>query len=503
MIALGVLADKYGMEAVVAAVDGALVRVVTAETCGEVLCWSRGNRWGQLPRAVAASRMMALERFELVSRSGGFKAMSEEMMCELVSDDALAAEEAVVLDAVLEWIAAGDGKGRGERLLGEIRYGLLEISFLAEMGQKAGQGTRLHSLVHEALSLKQHQGRLQVRPLSLRGKAFLCRKGMDIAWEDYAKRMRKPQVVRGKSDAKSLAHARTEGGGEHWRVYAGLYDGKIVSWDQSTLRERQGPRIEGAYGCVSCITVLEDLVISRGPTHGSLRVWNTMTGHCDRVLRGHTGPVSCVASWGHFLVSGSLDCTVKIWEMGGDVSWPCLSTIAVHTKSVWDVVVWKGRVISGSDDQKLKLCVCDIATGQLEAALDAHKAHEAGGGVCALAVHGDKLLFSAALDQTIGVWGLGTWQLLCRFVLGEHVPNVSHRGCLCLAMSGSKLLCGGSSITGEGFLLVLNPDTMACEHRLPLDDSPTRLLSLDQDQVWGVVGRNVVVWGKPKRGQVA
>ena len=48
MVVLGAVADQYGMEAVVSAVEDAIVRSVTVETCGEVLCRSGG---GQLPLA--------------------------------------------------------------------------------------------------------------------------------------------------------------------------------------------------------------------------------------------------------------------------------------------------------------------------------------------------------------------------------------------------------------------------------------------------------------------
>ena len=78
----------------------------------------------------------------------------------------------------------------------------------------------------------------------------------------------------------------------------------------------------------------------------------------------------------------------------------CLGTIAVHTGTVLALVVWEGRVISGSLDQKI--VVLDIAIRQHEATLDAHT-H----GVYALAVWGRTLL-STGEDCTISVWALGT-----------------------------------------------------------------------------------------------
>ena len=52
MMQLGAIADQYGMEAVVSAVEEAVVNSVTVETCGEVLLRGGG---GQLPRAESAA----------------------------------------------------------------------------------------------------------------------------------------------------------------------------------------------------------------------------------------------------------------------------------------------------------------------------------------------------------------------------------------------------------------------------------------------------------------
>ena len=107
MMDLGATADQYGMEAVVSAVEEAVVSSVTVETCGEVL---RHGGGGQLPRSESAAWTLALERFEAVSWSGGFLGLNESVMCSLVGDNKLAAEENAVLEAVVEWIKAEGGE---------------------------------------------------------------------------------------------------------------------------------------------------------------------------------------------------------------------------------------------------------------------------------------------------------------------------------------------------------------------------------------------------------
>ena len=103
-----------------------------------------------------------MQRFKAVPRSGGFLGLNEEVMCSLDGDDQLAAEERAVLEAVVEWIkAGGNEEGRGERLLREIRYGLLTASRLEEVGLKVeemvggGLGVRLRALANEALARQQ------------------------------------------------------------------------------------------------------------------------------------------------------------------------------------------------------------------------------------------------------------------------------------------------------------------------------------------------------------
>ena len=83
--------------------------------------------------------------------------------------------------------------------------------------------------------------------------------------------------------------------------------------------------------------------------------------------------------------------------------------------------------------------------------------------------------------------------------MSEHVPDALH--CRCLAVSGSMLLCSGLCTDGEsGFVVVLDSDTLTCQHTLWLDDYVHRLLSV-RGEVWDALGNgSVVVWGKAERG---
>ena len=136
-------------------------------------------------------------------------------------------------------------------------------------------------------------------------------------------------------------------------------------------------------------------------------------------------------------------------------SWPFLGTIAVHTGEVVALVVREGRVISRSQDKTI--VVSDIVTRQQEATLDTHPHF-----VAALAVSGPMLLGSGA-SSTIGMWALGTWSHLRMGRVSDHVPDAVL--CSCLAIRGSKLLCGGECRDQESdFLVVFDSDSMDFQH---------------------------------------
>ena len=116
---------------------------------------------------------------------------------------------------------------------------------------------------------------------------------------------------------------------------------------------------------------------------------------------------------------------------------------------------------SGSKDTTIS--VPDIVTRQQEATLDAHT-----GTVRALAVCGRTLL-STGQDCTIGMWALGTWSHLRMVRVSGHVPDAY--SCYCLALSGSMLVCGGACKNGSGFVVVLDSQTMSCQHTVRLVSS--------------------------------
>jgi F-box and WD-40 domain protein CDC4 len=50
---------------------------------------------------------------------------------------------------------------------------------------------------------------------------------------------------------------------------------------------------------------------------------------------------------GDKLISGSTDCTIKVW---GTDTWACEHTLESHTNTVYSVMVHDDKLISGSGD---------------------------------------------------------------------------------------------------------------------------------------------------------
>ncbi|XP_043715724.1 DENN domain and WD repeat-containing protein SCD1 isoform X2 [Telopea speciosissima] len=133
-----------------------------------------------------------------------------------------------------------------------------------------------------------------------------------------------------------------------------------------------------------------------------------------RTLRGHSGAVTalhCVTRrevWdlvgdredAGFFISGSTDCTVKIWDpsmRGSELR----ATLKGHSRSVRAISSDRGKVVSGSDDQSV--IVWDKQTAQL---LEELKGHD-GQVNCVRMLSGERVLTSSH-DGTIKMWDVRT-----------------------------------------------------------------------------------------------
>ncbi|RDX78914.1 DENN domain and WD repeat-containing protein SCD1, partial [Mucuna pruriens] len=133
-----------------------------------------------------------------------------------------------------------------------------------------------------------------------------------------------------------------------------------------------------------------------------------------RILRGHNGAITalhCVTKrevWdlvgdredAGFFISGSTDCSVKIWDpslRGSELR----ATLKGHTRTVRAISSDRGKVVSGSDDKSVM--VWDKQTTQL---LEELKGHD-GPVSCVRMLSGERVL-TASHDGTVKMWDVRT-----------------------------------------------------------------------------------------------
>lgn len=176
--------------------------------------------------------------------------------------------------------------------------------------------------------------------------------------------------------------------------------------------------LNGHSAGIWCVSITPDgqTAIS-GSLDRTLKVWDLVTGMCRTTLAGHIANVLTVTITpdGQTVVTGSEDMTLKVWDL---VTGMCRANLEGHTHYVRCVAVTPDgqTAISGSWDKTLK--VWDLATGKCRATLKGH-AEEVQG--VAITPDGQTVI-SCSADKTVKVWDLATGK--CRATLKGHASDV-------------------------------------------------------------------------------
>ena len=155
--------------------------------------------------------------------------------------------------------------------------------------------------------------------------------------------------------------------------------------------------------------------IVSGSRDSTIEVWNMEDGKLIRTLRGHEGDVTSVAISpdGKYIVSGSRDSTIKVWNMEDG---RLIRTLRGHARSVTSVAISPdGRfIVSGSDDNTIK--IWSMEDVRLIKTLSGHK-----GDVTSVAISPDgRYIVSGSEDGTIRVWSVEYASV--RIFWGEGYP---------------------------------------------------------------------------------
>ncbi|KAF5369167.1 hypothetical protein D9615_009988 [Tricholomella constricta] len=143
-------------------------------------------------------------------------------------------------------------------------------------------------------------------------------------------------------------------------------------------------------------------------------------------LEGHDHAVRALAARGRTLVSGSYDCTVRIWDT---ITGVCKWVLVGHTQKVYSVVLDPSRnqACSGSMDGTVR--VWNLHTGQCQHTLMGHTS------LVGLLGLSPSHLVSAAADSTLRIWDPNTGEL--RHTLAAHTGAIT-----CFQHDEFKVLSG-------------------------------------------------------------
>jgi F-box/WD-40 domain protein 7 len=147
-------------------------------------------------------------------------------------------------------------------------------------------------------------------------------------------------------------------------LFVGLPN-EVKVWNMATLQQQS---LGGPKGQVHALAVTEEGLLFAGTQDGSILVWrfSPATNQFEPLasMLGHTGPVVTLMLIANRLYSGSMDKTIRVWEIA---SVQCVQTLEGHTNVVMDLLCWDSFLLSCSLDGTVKIWAVNAA-GQLELA---------------------------------------------------------------------------------------------------------------------------------------
>ena len=160
-------------------------------------------------------------------------------------------------------------------------------------------------------------------------------------------------------------------------------------------------KYEGHSSYVNSVTISPDgKYIVSGSDDETIKIWDIKTGECLNTLEGQNRVKSVTISPdGKYIVSGSIDKTIKIWDIK---TAECLNTLEGHSSYVESVTISPdGKyIVSGSSDKTIK--IWDIKTGECLNTLEGHSYW-----VNSVTISPDgKYIVSGSRDKTIKIWDI-------------------------------------------------------------------------------------------------
>ncbi|EWG54259.1 hypothetical protein FVEG_17288 [Fusarium verticillioides 7600] len=261
-----------------------------------------------------------------------------------------------------------------------------------------------------------------------------------------------------------------------------------------------GPFIQNLEGHSSRVDALaistDGQLLASGSVDKTIRIWDLKSGTCLHTLTQHTGWVDSVAFWNgqrkRILASGSADGTIRIWDVGEG---RCIRTLRNNGSAVWSIVFSPRQdkcvlASSGISDGKIK--IWDVNAGIVMHTLAEHSSN-----VKSLAfspAKSGRLLASASWDSTIRIWDADENTAIQ--TLTYHNDEV-WAGTFS-SSAKNPILASGSKQKLK--IWIVDPLTYHCTclHTLKLDSCPVSLSFSENGQLACTDNITIKVWNAQK-----
>jgi outer membrane protein assembly factor BamB len=164
----------------------------------------------------------------------------------------------------------------------------------------------------------------------------------------------------------------------------------------------------GHVGAVKSLAIHDGKLYS-GSLEGTIKIWDLNSNECianlDHLDHGYPTPVNSLAIHDGKLYSGASEGKIRIWDLNSN---QCIATLLDNVDPV-SLAIHDGKLYSGSSEFK-SVCnsikIWDLNLNRCVANLSGHK-----GTIISLAIHDGKL-YSGASDNTIKIWDLNSNQCI-------------------------------------------------------------------------------------------
>ncbi|XP_060599165.1 uncharacterized protein LOC132752799 isoform X1 [Ruditapes philippinarum] len=173
-----------------------------------------------------------------------------------------------------------------------------------------------------------------------------------------------------------------------------------VNWNSAKCKITD---FKGHSDSVICV-IFDHVHLASGSLDKTIRVWNIKTGKCLHVFKGHVKGVWCLNFFTHnLLISGSYDGTIRVWNLR---TGKCNKTIIAHDGPIWALTRHNEILVTVSQDKTAK--VWDMNRCLHINSLLGHTA-----AIFAVDMSEDgHLVITGSADKSVKIWNIETGRCL-------------------------------------------------------------------------------------------